>query len=75
MLSGLAVWSLGRKACFGIGLMGTDNDYSVSLLGYNQWSEEEVGRMRLIAEKEEYRAKKKKKLKNYKKKNRYRKKK
>jgi len=55
--------------------MGTDNDYSVSLLGYNQWSEEEVGRMRLIAEKEEYRAKKKKKLKNYKKKNRYRKKK
>lgn len=63
MLSGLAVQTLGRKACLEIGLMGTDNDYSISLLGYNQWSEEDVGRIKLIAKKEENRTKEKKETK------------
>lgn len=63
MLSGLAVWTLGRKACLEIGLMGTDNDYGISLLDYNQWSEEEVGRIKLMAKKEENRTKDKKKTK------------
>jgi len=43
--------------------MGTDNDYSISLLGYNQWSEEDVGRIKLIAKKEENRTKEKKETK------------
>lgn len=63
MLSGFAVWTLGRKACFGIGLMVTDNDYSISLLGYNQWSEARSWKNKIDGKKEENRAKKKKEIK------------